>query len=162
MVAAYAIVNFKDGSYDFEVVYPEDIELVKKRAPGAKKSDSPWNTADEPQMWMKTAMRRLAKRIPQSPELQKAAYLEELVEAGLKQNLAHVTNNVVDADFKTIPASQPVDTEKTKKEVNKKLKELNDNNQTAKTIECPNKDNQLISTEMCNSCTLRQGCPSWE
>jgi recombination protein RecT len=162
LVAAYAIVNFKDGNFDFEVVYPDDIDLVKKRSPGAKKSDSPWNTDDEPQMWCKTAMRKLAKRIPQSPELQKAAYLEELVEAGLKQNISHVTNGVIDADFTTTEKSNETDPKDVKEEIDKKITDMQNKQQAQKTTPCPDKDGEEISTEVCNVCDHRNGCPSWE
>lgn len=87
LVAAYAIVFFKHGGYDFEVVEQPDIDAIKRMSPGARMSDSPWNKPDlEWTMWCKTAVRRLAKRVPQSPELQRAAYLEEMAEAGLKQD----------------------------------------------------------------------------
>jgi recombination protein RecT len=159
LVAAYAIINFKGGGYDFEVVLPEDIEVTKKRSPGAKQKDSPWNTEDEWQMWAKTAMRRLAKRIPQSPELQKAAYLEELVEAGLKQNLSHVTE-VIDADFKSVEAPES-NTEQVKENLDKKLEELKNTNQTSKHIYCPDADKEVM-IERCGACDKKQGCPSWE
>uniref|UniRef100_A0A6H2A352 Putative DNA recombination protein n=1 Tax=viral metagenome TaxID=1070528 RepID=A0A6H2A352_9ZZZZ len=158
--AAYAIVNFKGGGYDFEVVLPEDIESVKKRSPGAKKADSPWNTEDEPMMWAKTAMRRLAKRIPQCPELQKAAYLEELVEAGLKQNLAHITNGAIDADFKSVKEEprEPIQ----KQAITEKLDKLKADGQISKETKlCPNKNDKPVPIADCDLCTVRQGCPAW-
>ena len=92
LTAAYSIVFFKHGGFDFEVVEEPDIQATKRFSPGAKRSDSPWNKKDlEWTMWCKTAVRRLAKRVPQSPELQRAAYLEELAEAGLKQDIHHVS-----------------------------------------------------------------------
>lgn len=160
LCAAYAIVNFKGGGYDFEVVLPQDIEITKKRSAGAKKKDSPWNTEDEPMMWAKTAMRRLAKRIPQCPELQKAAYLEELVEAGLKQNLAHVTGDIIDADFRTI--QQPSADPPNKDDINKKLDQLKSGGQVkeVKSITCP--DGEVTTTADCEKCNKRSGCPSWD
>lgn len=93
LIAAYAIANFKHGGFDFEVVHPVDIEATKKVAPGAKSPDSPWNNPDQEwTMWCKTAVRRLSKRIPQSPELRRITELEDLVEAGLSQNLDHIIN----------------------------------------------------------------------
>ena len=95
LVAAYSIVFFKHGGYDFDVVEAPDIAATKRFSPGAKRSDSPWNKKDlEWTMWCKTAVRRLAKRVPQSPELQRAAYLEELAEAGLKQDIHHVSKTI--------------------------------------------------------------------
>ena len=104
LIAAYAVANFKHGGFDFEVVYPVDIEAIKKRAPGANYSDSPWNQLDlEWTMWCKTAVRRLAKRIPQSPELQSAVQLEDRVEAGLSQDIGHIATDAIDVDYKEMP-----------------------------------------------------------
>jgi len=95
LIAAYAICFFKGGGYDFEVVRQPDIDAVKKQSAGAKYPDSPWNKDDQEwTMWCKTAVRRLAKRIPQSPELQRAAYQEELAEAGVKQDLNYVQDPI--------------------------------------------------------------------
>lgn len=168
LIAAYAIVNFRNGGFDFEVVLPPDIEATKKKAPGAKRSDSPWNKVDEEwTMWCKTAVRRLAKRIPQSPELQKAAYLEELVEAGLKQSIDHVTEDIIDADFKTV--KQPdnvVDTEKVKEDVDKKLSGLKANKQTEPEekqygIECFKTENK-VAVMVCSECTDKPRCESYK
>jgi len=162
LVAAYAIANFKGGGFDFEVVLPEDIEATKKRAPGARSKDSPWNDPDQEwTMWTKTAVRRLAKRIPQCPELQKAAYLEELVEAGLKQNLAHVTNGIIDADFKTVKEEpkEPIQ----KQAITEKLDKLKAEGQISKETKlCPNKNDKPVPIADCDLCTIREGCPSWE
>lgn len=140
LVAAYAIVNFKDGSFDFEVVEDEDIILVKARAPGAKKKESPWNTEDEWTMWCKTAMRRLAKRIPQSPQLQRAAYLEDLVHAGLKQDIGHIYNG--DGITPTVEktetiAESTIDPAEVKKDVQKKIDGLKADGKVEKETEKP-------------------------
>jgi len=103
LVAAYSIVFFKHGGYDFDVVEAPDIAATKKMSPGAKRSDSTWNKPDlEWTMWCKTAVRRLAKRVPQSPELQRAAYLEGLAEAGLKQDIHHVSKAI---DIEPMPGA---------------------------------------------------------
>ncbi len=120
LIAAYAIVNFKHGGFDFEVVHPVDIEAVKKKAPGAKMKDSPWNDPDQEwTMWCKTAVRRLAKRIPQSPELSKAVELEDLVEAGLKQQLSHIEADIIPiTPIEPEPDENPEDL---KKDINDRL-----------------------------------------
>lgn len=74
MVAAYAIVKFKDGGHAFDVMFREDIEKVKR---SSKAADSgPWKT-HEPEMWRKTVAKRLCKYLPLSVELQRAASLDE-------------------------------------------------------------------------------------
>ena len=162
LVAAYAIVNYI-GGYDFEIVLPEDIEATKKRAPGAKKADSPWNTEDAWTMWTKTALRRLAKRIPQSPDLQRVAHLEGLVEAGLKQNISRVVNDTINGDFKEAKKDDPIDIEQTKKDVSEKLEEMQSTGQTGRSVECPNLNGQMVNVEYCSkSCSKREGCPEWD
>jgi len=133
LIAAYAIVNFKHGGFDFEVVHPVDIEAVKKVAPGARSADSPWNKPDQEQfMWMKTAARRLAKRIPQSPELTRVTELEDLVEAGLKQQISHISDDIIDTDFK-VEEKKSTDNKSPddiKKNLNERLTHMKNNQQT--------------------------------
>lgn len=80
LVAAYAVVNYLNGGVDFEVI--EESEAMKAKAKSAAKDskDSPWNTEDEPAMWVKTAVHRLFKRVPKSPEYQQLARAQELAE----------------------------------------------------------------------------------
>jgi recombination protein RecT len=98
---AYAIAEFKDGSMEFEVVNERTAMATKARSAARNKADSPWNTGDEWTMWVKTAMRKLAKRLPMSPELQRASVLDEYAEAGIKQNISYVP----DKDEEIITAS---------------------------------------------------------
>lgn len=74
--AYYAIVTFKDGTKKTEVMSREEVDAIKERSSawGAWlkwKKICPWNT-DYDEMAKKTVFKRLAKWIPQSPELQKA------------------------------------------------------------------------------------------
>lgn len=104
LVAAYACVFFKHGGFDFEVVEKADVDAVKKRSSAVRrgKADSPWlkeidgEKVDEWIMWCKTAVRRLAKRVPQSPELSRAIQIDELAEIGLKQNLGNIADEIID------------------------------------------------------------------
>ncbi|NIP32844.1 recombinase RecT [Candidatus Saccharibacteria bacterium] len=106
LVAAYAVVHFKHGGFDFEVIERADAEAIKKRSPGARTKDSPWNNEDEWTMWCKSAVRRLAKRVPQSPDLQAVAYLDEMAEAGMKQEF----EDAIDAEFEEEkPSTEEID-----------------------------------------------------
>lgn len=74
--AYYAIVTFKDGSKKCEVMSKSEIDKIKERSAawGAWlkwKKICPWNS-DYDEMAKKTVFKRLAKWIPQSPELRKA------------------------------------------------------------------------------------------
>lgn len=87
MVAAYALADiqgFKEPQ--FEVMLAPEILAIKARAPSAKASSSPWTT-DEEAMWRKTVLRRLCKFLPTSVEAQRAAMIDELLDAGRTQDL---------------------------------------------------------------------------
>lgn len=78
--AYYAIVTFKDGTKKCEVMSKNEVDAIKERSAawGAWlkwKKLCPWNT-DYDEMAKKTVFKRLAKWIPQSPELQKAIDLD--------------------------------------------------------------------------------------
>lgn len=134
---AYAVVHYKTGGFDFEVVDKRIIESVKKRSPGAKSNFSPWNTEDVWVMWCKTAVRRLAKRVPQSPELQRAAMLEELAEAGMSQGLRHV-DDAINVDFKVTSSS----------DLTEKIKAAGDTKPEPQTTETP-PDEEPDYKELC-------------
>lgn len=72
--AAYSIVKFKDGGEKADVMSRDEIEAVRKRS--RAKDDGPWIT-DWNEMAKKTVFRRLAKWIPQSSELQRAAEMDD-------------------------------------------------------------------------------------
>lgn len=79
--AYYAIVTFKDGSKKCEVMSKDEIDKIKERSAawGAWlkwKKICPWNT-DYDEMAKKTVFKRLAKWIPQSPELRKAIEVDD-------------------------------------------------------------------------------------
>ena len=95
---AYAVANFKDGGFDFEVVDERIAMSAKDRSAAKNKKDAPWNTQDEPTMWVKTAIHRLWPRLPKSPVMQRAADLDARTEAGQGQQLT----NILDADFTEI------------------------------------------------------------
>ena len=67
-IYTYAVARYKDGGYDFVVLSEAEIEKIKKSSRGANSSYSPWgNFSDE--MRKKSAIRRLFKVLPVSPEL---------------------------------------------------------------------------------------------
>lgn len=72
--AAYAVVAYKDGSKDFIVLPLRDIERARL---SSKQPDGPAWKAWYPEQAAKTAIRRLAKRMPQSPELTLAQRVDE-------------------------------------------------------------------------------------
>lgn len=79
--AYYAIVTFKDGNKKCEVMSTKEVEAIRDRSSAwsaYKKYGKicPWNT-DFDEMAKKTVFKRLAKWIPQSPEMQKAIEIDD-------------------------------------------------------------------------------------
>jgi len=80
----YAVVKFKDGTADFEYMPLHRIMEIRNNSKSKDEHGNvtgPWLTHFE-EMARKTPIRRLAKRLPLSPEFQKAAILDEYVDAG--------------------------------------------------------------------------------
>jgi recombination protein RecT len=64
----YAFARMKDGATSKVVVMNRaHIDSIKRSAQGADSQYSPWQTA-EPAMWLKSAVRQLAKWVPTSAE----------------------------------------------------------------------------------------------
>ena len=61
-VGVYAIARLSNGGYICELISSEEIKALKLEK--AKSKASPWNGAHEEEMWRKTAVKRLAKRLP--------------------------------------------------------------------------------------------------
>lgn len=70
----YAVAIFPDGSYDFEVLSPDQIESAKKRS-ATSGADTPWQT-DFEEMAKKTAIRKLCKRLPMDDKAADAMELD--------------------------------------------------------------------------------------
>lgn len=83
MIAAYAVAKLKDGGYQFEVMFKNDIDKIRETS--KTKDFGPWVTNFE-EMAKKTVIRRLFKYLPVSIELQKAVSLDESAERGEQDN----------------------------------------------------------------------------
>jgi recombination protein RecT len=70
-LGAYAIATLARSGTVFEYMDADQILRIRNGVIKRKKSDKPsvWETEHENEMWRKTAIRRLAKRMPQSPAL---------------------------------------------------------------------------------------------
>lgn len=86
----YAVALMKGGAGQFIVITKAGVEAHRDRfAKNAADEDSPWVT-DFDAMAKKTCIRELTKYLPASVELQRAAALDEMAEAGLPQNLGDI------------------------------------------------------------------------
>ena len=82
IVAVYAIARLKDGTVGHYWMWRHQIEEARSRSNA--KGYGPWVT-DYEEMAKKTAIRRIAKVLPSSAELQRAVALDELADAGIPQ-----------------------------------------------------------------------------
>lgn len=85
VVGYYAVALFTDHGFDFEPMSKEQTLAIRDRSDAYKAfkegkiKSTPWST-DEDEMSKKTVIRRLAKRLPQSPELAEAIRIEDAAE----------------------------------------------------------------------------------
>lgn len=70
----YAVANLMNGGVQFEVMSVAEVEQIRKRSRSA--NNGPWVT-DYDAMAKKTVIRRLAKLLPVSVEVQRAVELDE-------------------------------------------------------------------------------------
>lgn len=85
---AYAVVIFTDGTVNYEYLPLARMIALRQSSKANKSSRSPWNTPlAVPEMYRKQPIRALAKRLPLSPEFQRAAIIDEYVEAGIDPKL---------------------------------------------------------------------------
>jgi len=98
LVACYAVAKFKGGNTDFEVMEAWEVDLVRSRS--AAKDEGPWVT-DTAEMWKKTVLRRLCKRLPQSEDAAKLLELDARGSAGMTQDDIPVSVDAEITDFET-------------------------------------------------------------
>lgn len=85
VVGYYAVMKLANGEIDFEPMSLPQVRAIRDRSDGYKAfsenkiKSTPWST-DEDEMGKKTAIRRLMKRAPQSPELAEAIRIEDAAE----------------------------------------------------------------------------------
>ena len=67
----YAIARTKDGGTYVEVMDAGQVDAVRKQ--GYNSGDSPWNGPFQDEMWRKSVIRRMAKRLPSSTDMESFA-----------------------------------------------------------------------------------------
>lgn len=111
---AWAAATAKDHTPVISILPESEIETVRRRSPGAKRKDSPWNDQliGYPAMAAKTAKRRLCRSMPLC-RMQLAARMEEaLDEEGRGGYIDENQNLVIDQkepDFEEVSADKTPD-----------------------------------------------------
>lgn len=83
---AWAMAKLKDGGTPFVVLDRTMVERRRSSSRSADRDSSVWNK-DEDAMWAKSAVRELAKFIPQSPQLERALAYEDERDYGSDSSL---------------------------------------------------------------------------
>lgn len=139
--AYYAVVTFKDGTKKSEVMSKKEVDKIKERSAAWNswlkyKKVCPWNT-DYDEMAKKTVFKRLAKWIPQSPEVQRAI---EIDDEDYKKTPVIIDNPVDPEDpdkYAALPLSEPPAQEEQVKEEPEDLKERFEEKEHEMTGEAP-------------------------
>jgi recombination protein RecT len=104
LIAVYAIARFREGGVQWEWMWKREIDAIRKRSRAA--TTGPWVT-DYEAMAAKTVLRRLAKLLPASVELQRAVALDERAELGLP--LDDIPVEIVSVVPDTVPPKSKLD-----------------------------------------------------
>lgn len=107
--AYYAVVTFKDGTKKCEVMSKHEVEAIRDRSSAWSAYQKygkicPWNT-DFDEMAKKTVFKRLAKWIPQSPEMQKAIEIDD--EDYKKEPIVIDVEEPKPEDYAAMPLEEP-------------------------------------------------------
>lgn len=99
-VYAIAFLNAEHGDiYQFEYLTAFEIQKIKAFSKSSNSNYSPWQTSFE-EMARKSAIRRLFKYVPSSPEMESAITLDEQAERGEQDNTFYFDNDEVIVETK--------------------------------------------------------------
>lgn len=173
IIAAYAVAIMKDGAKQFIVIPRTDLEKV--RAASKSSESGPWVDWTE-EMYKKTALKRLCKLLPLSPEIQRASMIDDQADAGVEQSLADTIIDIPvqepqeqptpepqpepEVDYPEEAAPEPIPPRKEKRQAQVEQKSLNEIDDSY-TFTCPATDKEVTEAK-CQTCRQRKGCPAFE
>jgi recombination protein RecT len=86
-ICVYAIAHFKDGGHMYVVLPPETVQKIRRKS--KTPNYGPWVDWED-EMWVKTALKRLSKYAPLSPELMRKLELDETTKTEIKEDMSEV------------------------------------------------------------------------
>lgn len=89
IIASYALARYSDGRMKFRVLSRHEIEKARQASMTGKKGWGPWKD-NYGEMARKTAIRRLFKMLPKSPEVARVQEIEDKAEIGESQDMGDV------------------------------------------------------------------------
>lgn len=111
-ILVYAVGKTKDGGNFFEVMSVKEIvKHAQTFSQSYKSSFSPWNSSEESrlEMYKKTVLKRMLKRMPMSTEVFKAVSNDESIKTEISDDMSMVENVFDVTDFEV--KEEPVVTE---------------------------------------------------
>ena len=94
-IGVYALAKTKDGAVYIEAMDKTQVMAIRAMA----KSKNVWDGAFGPEMWRKSAIRRLAKRLPMSTDLEQVIQREdELIDIPKKEEQTPVESSKTTSD----------------------------------------------------------------
>jgi len=150
--AAYSFVRLKDGSFSYEVMNIEEIEVIHKRSKAG--TSGPWIT-DWAEMAKKTVFRRHSKWLPVSAEFQMATEKDYDVPIDIKADPFEETSIKPEVEM---PQEKKTEEKKTEEDKPPEIKEML----------CPGCDQIITKAEeeysmkkfnkkLCRSCQREEG-----
>lgn len=126
VIGTYAIAKTKDGAFYIEVMTSAQILPIKNKAPRG----GPWSGPYEHEMWKKTVLKRLSKRLPMSTDLEASLHDDEDQQNHEQINQPQQTQAAITHEEKDVePAVKPDRTKPSKLAgVIKNQATANDNN----------------------------------
>lgn len=104
LIGVYAYAIMHNGATSKVVVCgPDEIDRAKAKSASAHSDYSPWNTSPEA-MWMKTAVRQLAKWVPTSAEYRRQQLRDAIAVSDERARVEGMTLHMAGAD---LPIPQP-------------------------------------------------------
>lgn len=151
--AVYAVAHMKDAAPAFVVMGKADVEKVRRASKAG--NSGPWTQWAE-EMWKKTAIRRLCKYLPLSPEIQRAIALDEQADAGVQKLAEGILN---------LPEEPAIETEaRPKQEPEEREEKPAPVAHEEAQFECAKVDKngeiKMVTSEDCFYCADKNGCPN--
>jgi recombination protein RecT len=102
-IGVYAVIRFRDGENHIEVMTKDECDKIRQRSKA--KDSGPWVT-DYEEMCKKTVIRRAAKRVPTSSEIERLLQQDLRVSMGVEDEPEEANPSLVDSINEAI-ASEP-------------------------------------------------------
>lgn len=104
-IGVYALAKTKDGAVYIEVLTADQVKDVRDVS---RAKNGPWNGPFESEMWKKTAIRRLSKKLPMSTDVEEVIRRDDdLIDFGRADAATRLTNRFLNAPTQGAEGASP-------------------------------------------------------